>query len=154
MNKWISKRSMWNWLCEGRFLTLKGRIPHDVLSFKLIIVVLYIANEFNCFKKYFVSFNCDSIERVETLQKYFIIFGIYHFIEQTFCQQFEEVRNLKINWICSVWIVSSVLFKHKGVCNFMRSNEFSVNGNIKKGWLRKFLHIREDVSWPRVCNLC
>lgn len=35
------------------------------------------------FKKYFVLFNCDSTERAEALQKYFITFGIYHFIEQT-----------------------------------------------------------------------
>lgn len=50
-----------------------------------------------CFEKHVVSFNYDSCKRLGTLQKYFIIFGIYHLIEQTFCQQFEEVRDSKIN---------------------------------------------------------
>lgn len=35
-------------------------------------------------------------------------------------------------WICLVWIVCLVLFKFKEIFNFMWSNEFFVNGNVKK----------------------
>lgn len=48
-----------------------------VILFKVIITVLFITNEFNLLLKIFYLI-CDGCKKLQNLQKYFIIFGIYH----------------------------------------------------------------------------
>lgn len=43
-------------------------MPSYVILFKLIVIVLYIANKFNLLLKVICFFNCDNSERLETLK--------------------------------------------------------------------------------------
>lgn len=73
-------------LCEIHY---GGQFPNNfqsrsaiyVVPFQVIIAELHVANEFNLLFYIYLSFNS---ERLESLQKCFIVCGIYHLTDQPF----------------------------------------------------------------------